>query len=66
MGEVITESWVSMKQYEVEITEVLQRRVRITAESEQDAYSKVKEEYSKQEIVMDSSDFVDCEIVIIK
>jgi hypothetical protein len=66
VGEVITESWVSMKQYEVEITEVLQRRVKITAESEQGAYNKVKEEYSKQIIVLDSSDFVDCEIVIIK
>ena len=47
-----------MKTYEVEIEEVLQRRVRVDAENEEEAIKQVKEKYKNEEIVLDYNDFV--------
>ncbi len=48
-----------MKEYEVEIEEVMQRRVKINAENEEEAIKLIKEKYNKEEIVLDYNDFKD-------
>ncbi len=45
-----------------EITETLQRRVSVEAETREDAHLKVLEMYRSEEIVLDSSDYIDTEI----
>ena len=50
--------------YDVEITEYLQRTISIEAKNESDAVDKVEEMYDKEEIVLDSSDFITKEIEI--
>lgn len=54
-----------MKEYEAEITEILQRRIKILAESEEAAYRKAKEDYKSEKIILDSNDFVEYQIDII-
>ena len=49
----------SQKTYEVEIEEVMQRRVKIDAENEEEAIKQVKEKYKNEEIVLDYNDFKD-------
>ena len=51
-------------EYKVEITEYLQKTVIVEAETESDALDKVKEDYDKEKIILDSSDFVAKEIEI--
>jgi len=51
-----------MKTFEFEIQEVLSRNIEIKARTEDEAFQKVKEMYQKEEIVLDSSDYVDTEI----
>jgi len=51
-----------MKTFEIEIQEILSRIVEIDAKSEGEALQKVKEMYQKEEIVLDSSDYLDTEI----
>ena len=51
-----------MKTFEFEIQELLSRIVEVDAKNEDEAYRKVKEMYKKEEIVLDSSDFVETEI----
>ncbi|HHH52478.1 MAG TPA: protein dpnD [Bacteroidetes bacterium] len=51
-----------MKKFEFEIKELLSRIIEVEAENENDAYLKVIEMYKNDEIVLDSSDFVDSEI----
>jgi len=51
-----------MKTFEFEIKELLARTVEIEAETEDEAFRKIKEMYQKEEIVLDSSDYVDTEI----
>jgi len=46
-----------MKKFIIEITETLQRRVEVEAESEESAMSKIRNQYSKEDIVLDSSDY---------
>ena len=46
-----------MKEYEIEIEEVMQRRVKIDAENEEEAIKQVKEKYKNEEIVLDYKDF---------
>ena len=53
-----------MKKFDVEITEYLQKTVSVEAENEADAVSKVEEDYNKEKIVLDSSDFIDKDIEI--
>ncbi len=51
-----------MKTFEFEIQEILSRNIEIEARTENEAYLKVKEMYQKEEIVLDSSDYIDTEI----
>ncbi len=51
-----------MKTFEFEIQELLSRIVEVEATNEDEAYRKVKEMYKKEEIILDSSDFVKTEI----
>ncbi|RIA77883.1 NTP pyrophosphatase (non-canonical NTP hydrolase) [Anaeroplasma bactoclasticum] len=53
-----------MPKYEVEITEYLQRRITVEAESEADAVSKVEENYNNEKEVLDYSDHTKTEIEI--
>ena len=46
-----------MKTYEIEIEEVMQRRVKIDAANEEEAIKQVKEKYKNEEIVLDYNDF---------
>ena len=48
-----------MKKYDIEIEEVLRRVVSVEANNIDDAINKIEERYSNQEIVLDSSDFVE-------
>ena len=45
-----------MNKYKVEITEYLQRVIEVDAESEEDAIAMVKEDYRKENIVLDDFD----------
>ena len=50
-----------MKDYNIEVTEVLSRVVSINAENEDEAYFKVKKMYQQEKIVLDDSDYIDTE-----
>lgn len=47
------------KQYEVTVTEILERTIKVTAASKAEAEEKVSSMYNRQEVVLDWSDFVD-------
>lgn len=51
-----------MDTYNIEITEVLQRLIRIEANSKEEAIKLAKGKYQKEEIVLDYNDFVDVNI----
>lgn len=51
-----------MQTFEVEIQEFLSRIIKIEANSSEEAISKVKEMYRKEEIVLGSEDYVTTEI----
>jgi NTP pyrophosphatase (non-canonical NTP hydrolase) len=53
-----------MNKYEVEITEYLQRRITVEADSEADAVSKVEEDYNTDKEVLDYSDHTGTDIEI--
>ena len=53
-----------MKKFDVEITEYLQKTITVEADNETDAVDKVEEDYNKEKIVLDSSDFIDKDIEI--
>ena len=53
-----------MKKFDVEITEYLQKTITVEADNETDAVSKVEEDYNKEKIVLDSSNFIDKDIEI--
>lgn len=46
------------KIYTIEITETLQKQVKIKANSQEEAEKKVKEQYQNNEIVLDSNDYI--------
>lgn len=46
-----------MKQFEIEIEEILQRDIKVEADSKEEAIRIVKEKYRNEEIVLDESDF---------
>lgn len=52
-----------MPNYKIEITEVLRREVEIEADNIENAIQIITEKYKSEEIVLDSSDFVDYKIV---
>lgn len=51
-----------MKTFKIEIQEFLSKIIEIEAENIDDAVSKAKEMYQKEEIVLDSDDYVTTEI----
>lgn len=51
----------NQKEYVVYITETLQRKVKIKANSLTDAEEKVQEMYSKEEITLDYNDYLQVE-----
>ncbi|GIJ93757.1 DpnD/PcfM family protein [Capnocytophaga stomatis] len=53
-----------MKNYKIEVKEILSKIVSIEAKDEQEAIQKVEELYKKEEIVLDSDDFVLKEIEV--
>ena len=48
-----------MKEFEVLITETLQRKIKVQASDFIDAQNKVRELYLREEIVLSADDFVD-------
>ena len=52
--------------YKVEITEYLQRTIDVEANDENEAYSKVKQMYDNEEIVLSADDFIDKEIKVLE
>lgn len=55
-----------MKQFEIEIEEILQRAIKVEADSEEEAIRIVKEKYRNEEIVLDELDFKEVNIKNIK
>ena len=51
-----------MQNYKIEITEILRREVEIEAENIDSAIQIITEKYKSEEIVLDSSDFVEYKI----
>ena len=55
-----------MKNYEVEVREILSRVIEVEAESEEDAKEKVQFAYDSEEIVLDWNDCVSNEIEFVR
>lgn len=53
-----------MKEYKVEITETLQTIITIEANSEDEAIDIVQQKYKDEEIVLDSSNYIDTDFSI--
>ena len=62
--EIIKSEVKPMQKYQVEINETLSRIIEVEAENENDAVSKIKELYRKEEIVLDSNDYLNTKIEI--
>lgn len=45
--------------YEIEVIEILKRKVQVEGSSEMEALSKVEEKYVEEDIVLDSGDYCD-------
>lgn len=54
-----------MNTYTFEITETLQRLVKIEATDEKEAYEIINDMYKKEEVVLDSDDFIDSVINLV-
>lgn len=54
-----------MKEFEVIITETLQRKVKVKASDEKDARAKVFDMYDNEEIVLSDNDFWDYSIEVV-
>jgi hypothetical protein len=54
-----------MKTFRVEISETSARVISIKAKDADDAWIKARDMYTSEEIVLDSSDFVDYDIAIL-
>ena len=54
-----------MKEFEVVITETLQRKVSVKASNETEAKIKVFDMYDNAEIVLDGNDFLDYSIEVV-
>ena len=54
-----------MQEFQVEITETLQRTVTVMALDEDDAFMKVRKIYKKSEIILDSEDYIDTEFKVL-
>lgn len=53
-----------MVTYKIEVKETLSRIIEIEAKSIEEALLKVEEMYKNEEIILDSNDFIDAEILI--
>ncbi|MDP3837293.1 MAG: DpnD/PcfM family protein [Methylococcales bacterium] len=53
---------MSLKKYQIEITETLQRIVEVEAASLDDAIVEIRKQYENEEIILDSSDCVETDI----
>ncbi len=51
-----------MKEFKIEISETLQKTIKVKAKDFNEAYNKVLEDYRNGDIILDSNDFVDYEI----
>jgi hypothetical protein len=50
-----------MKEYKIEIVETICRIVTVEAQSDEEAMSKIRDDYNNAEIVLDYDDFLDVE-----
>ena len=48
-----------MKIFKIEITETLQKQVEVEADTEEDAISKIRNQYYQSNIVLDESNYID-------
>lgn len=55
-----------METFKIEVKETLSRIIEIEANSMDEAYLKVKEMYSIEEIVLDANDYVDTDFIEIE
>lgn len=55
-----------METFRIEVKETLSRTIEIEANSMDEAYSKVREMYRDEEIVLDSEDYIETEFIEIK
>jgi hypothetical protein len=53
-----------METFKIEIRETLSRIIEVKANSEDEAFSKIKDLYQNEEIVLNSDDYVDTEFLI--
>ena len=60
------EAQLPEKEFVVEVTEILQRRVTVKAKTRREAKEKVKEQYANEEIVLGSEDFIDNDFQVIE
>jgi hypothetical protein len=51
--------------YKVEITEILHRVIGIDADSNEEAESKVRRQYRKEDIVLDSAELIDVKFEVL-
>lgn len=54
------------KEYQVEITETLQKIVTVKAENPNEAWKIVREMYGDEEIVLTSEDYIDTDICVLE
>jgi nicotinic acid phosphoribosyltransferase len=52
-----------METFKIEVKETLSRIIEIEASSEDEAFSKIQELYNKEEIVLDSDDYIETEFL---
>ncbi|MFY7734276.1 MAG: DpnD/PcfM family protein [Bacteroidia bacterium] len=52
-----------METFKIEVTEKLSRIIEVEASSEDEAFSKIQDLYSKEEIVLDADDYVETEFL---
>ena len=53
----------TLKAYKVEITETLHRIIEVEAASLDDAITEIRRKYQDEEIILDSSDYIDTVIL---
>ena len=53
-----------MREYKVEVTETLSQVITVEADNEEDALDIVRDSYFNEELVLDSSDYIDTDFQI--
>lgn len=54
-----------MKEYEVLVSELLQRKIKLKADNEKEAKDKVKDMYFNEEIILNSDDLYDFNVEVL-